>query len=254
MHKVELAYKQNQKLDLYHTEEPGRPLVICVHGGGFVSGGKDDKRCLQSAAFLTEAGFNCASVAYSLASDKNRFGQWPRNLFDVADAVMFLQDRSNGSHYDARNFAFLGFSAGCCLSNLYMQGEKALFEELGHEVKWYRPKALVGFYGPYDFTTRQAERRSSDPHINLLHSPRYWLDRRSDTPPPVLHIQGDQDEIVYPDQHDRFRSDCRARNYPFEEIVARGFGHSFSPRDTNSQGDLLDSRLEIKRFLLQHLQ
>jgi len=252
--KEELAYSQKQKLDLYCTEKPGMPLIVCIHGGGFFSGGKDDDRCLQTAALLTEAGFNCASIAYSLANGDDRFSQWPRNLFDVADAVQFLQEYAADSHYDARRFAFIGFSAGCCLSNLYMQGGEAMFKQLNYETRWFRPRALVGFYGPYDFSIRQAERRSEDAEINRLHSPRYWLNKRTDQPPPALHIQGDEDQTVLPDQHEGFRADCESRGYAFEEIVARGFGHTFAPRDTNNQGELLDTGPQIVNFLQRHLQ
>jgi acetyl esterase/lipase len=251
--KEELAYSPNQKLDLYSADQDKRPLVVCVHGGGFVSGSRDDKRCVQTAELLVDAGFNCASLSYSLAEPGNRFGMWPQNLFDVADAIEFLQAEASGFSYDARRFALVGFSAGCCLSNLYIQGGPYLFRQLEHPVTWYRPAALVGFYGPYDFTIRQPERRSEDPEINRLHSPRHWLKRRIDEPPPVLHIQGDEDRIVYPDQHELFRSDCEALGYPFEEVIAMGFGHSFAPRDDNGRGEQLDTGPDITRFLERHL-
>jgi acetyl esterase/lipase len=250
----DLSYNDAQRLDLYRVEQPGRPLVICVHGGGFVSGARDDYRCRQAAELLLNAGFNSASVSYALADETDRFARWPRNLFDVADAVDFLAVNGERFGYDASRFALLGFSAGCCLSNLYIQGGGAMLRQLGHEVTWHRPRALVGFYGPYDFTVRQPERRSADPEINRLHSPRHWLlNNRGRPPPPVLHIQGDEDEIVYPDQHRQFSEDCASRDFPFEGVIARGFGHSFAPRDTNAGGEELDTGPEIVRFLARYL-
>jgi acetyl esterase/lipase len=251
--KKDLAYNASQCLDLHLADEPGQPLVVCVHGGGFVSGARDDPRCLQAAEILTAAGFNCASIAYSLADPGDRFGQWPRNLFDVADAVAFLHDQAERHGYDVKRFAMLGFSAGCCLSNLYIQGGAAILRQLGHDVPTYRPRALVGFYGPYDFTIRQPERRSGDPEIDQFHSPRYWLRKNDREPSPVLHFQGDEDDIVYPDQHEAFRADCEARGYAFEGIIAGGFEHSFAPRDTNSRGEMLDTGPRIVRFLSRHL-
>jgi acetyl esterase/lipase len=254
MHLQDIDYNGTQRLDLHRTGAEGRPLVVCVHGGGFISGGRDDDRCTQAARLLLDAGFNCAAVSYALADATDRFAQWPRNLFDVADAVAFLAGNGERFGYDASRLAMLGFSAGCCLSNLYIQGGAAMLRQLGHVVAYHRPRALVGFYGPYDFTTRQRERRAALPEINRLHSPRYWLlNSRGAAPPPVLHIQGDADDIVRPNQHEQFRADCVARNYPFEELIAEGFGHSFAPRDTNARGERLDTGPRIVRFLERYL-
>lgn len=249
-----LAYNDTQSLDLYKVDEPGRPLVVCLHGGGFISGDKNDERCQQAATILIEAGFNCASISYSLATPENRFSMWPRNLFDVADAISYLHDQANVHGYDLHRFGMLGFSAGCCLSNLYIQGGRSLFHHFAYKTPDFRPSALVGFYGPYDFPSRQAERRSENPEINLYHSPSYWL-RKNTGPesPPVLHIQGDCDTVVYPDQHKAFQNDYDERSYNFKAIVAEGFGHSFTPRDTNAAGNTIDLQQEISDFFIRYL-
>ena len=249
-----LAYNNTQCLDLYLSGKPAQGIVICLHGGGFVSGGRDDERCRQASSLLREAGFNCASVSYSLASPPDRFAMWPQNLFDVADAINFLHQHAGTYDYEFERFGLLGFSAGCCLANLYMQGGEKLFQQFGYAGRIFRPAALVGFYGPYDFSIRQAERQSVDDDINRLHSPRHWLQtNEGNPPPPVLHIQGDRDSIVWPDQHEAFQSDCEERNYKFEGIIARGFEHSFAPRDTNSAGDSLDLGPDIVKFFSRHL-
>ena len=249
-----LAYNDTQFLDLYKTDEPARPLVVCLHGGGFISGDKSDERCQQATTILIEAGFNCASITYSLASPENRFSMWPRNLFDVADAISYLHDQASVHGYDFHHFGMLGFSAGCCLSNLYIQGGKSLFHHFGYKTPVFRPSALVGFYGPYDFPSRQAERRSENTEINLYHSPSYWLRQNTGPkPPPVLHIQGDCDTVVYPDQHEALQNDYNERACSFKAIVAEGFGHSFTPRATNSSGKTIDLQQEISDFFTRHL-
>lgn len=245
-----LQFSNTRNLDLYRVAGMDRPTVICVHGGGFVSGSKADNRCIQAAELLSQAGFNCASVSYSLAENSDRFSMWPKNLLDVAQAVAYLHERSDQLNISMQRFAFLGFSAGCCLSNLYMQGGEALFRELGFELPFYRPAALVGLYGPYDFSIRQPERRSSNESVNRLHSPRYWLKKNEGlAPPPVLHIHGDLDDIVFLNQHQAFESDCEEKDYPFRGIVARGFGHSFAIRDSDPSGNTLDLTPDIISFL-----
>ncbi len=243
---TDLAYNQSQRLDLHLAQQPGRPLVVCLHGGGFHAGSKDDKRCKQSADLLIKAGFNCASVSYSLATRDNRFAMWPRNLFDVADALTWLHDHAPEHGYRFDRFGMLGFSAGCCLSNLYIQGGSRLFSHFGYETPVYCPAALVGFYGPYDFPSRQAERRSSSAEIDRDHSPAYWLRQNTATcTPPVLHIQGDRDTVVQPQQHDAFQSDYLERGCDFREIIVEGFGHAFAPVDSNTAGKTIDLRSEI---------
>ena len=249
-----LAYNEKQCLDLYLVDQPDRPLVTCLHGGGFHSGGRDDERCRQSISLLVEAGFNCASISYSLATHDNRFSMWPRNLFDLADALVFLHERTDEHGYDFSRLGMLGFSAGCCLSNLYIQGGEALFGHFAYKTPLFSPAALVGFYGPYDFANRQAERRSDDPEINRYHSPSYWLrQNKRRLAPPVLHIQGDSDTIVYPEQHAAFQRDYVERGYEFKAILLEGLGHSFAPVDSNASGQTIDLRAEISEFLRQHL-
>ena len=252
---TDLAYNQTQYLDLYLVDQPGQPLVVCIHGGGFFSGSKDDERCRQSAALLTEAGFNCASMTYSLATRENRFSMWPRNLFDVADALVFLHRRSDEYDYEFSRLGLLGFSAGCCLSSLYIHGGKNIFNHFGYETPVFKPAALAGFYGPYDFSNRQPERRSHDPAINRFHSPRYWLRQNTVAGvPPVLHIQGDRDDVVYPDQHEAFQKDYEERGYDFKAVLVEGYGHSFAPVDSNVSGERIDLRPDIRDFFTRHLK
>lgn len=250
----ELAYNESHKLDLYPAERSGQPLVVCVHGGGFISGSRADDRCIQVAARVGSAGFNCASISYSLAPEGDRFACWPRNIFDIADALAFLHDQAGTFRYDFTRLGMVGFSAGCCLSNLYIHGGRRLLDHYGYAAAVHPVYALVGFYGPYDFTTRQKERRSTDPEINRLHSPAYWFRHHpAENPPPVLHIQGDCDEIVHPDQHEAFERDYLARGLSFDSLIMRGFGHSFAPSDGNPESPSLDPGARMMDFLQKKL-
>ena len=251
---MQLAYNDHRVLDLHLAGQPNRPLVLCIHGGGFVSGSRDDARCSQAVSILVTAGFNIASIEYTLARPDDRFGAWPRNLLDVADAMDWLQANAGTYGYLQDAIGMLGFSAGCCLGNLYIQGGRDLLDHFGYATPVYPVAALAGFYGPYDFSSRQADRKSTDDELNRLHSPAYWVARNPGRRrPPVLHVQGDRDEIVYPDQHSRFESDYRESGLSFEGIVAHGFGHSFAPRDRNASGEAIDLGPALVTFFERHL-
>jgi acetyl esterase/lipase len=249
-----IRYNEQQKLDLHLVDESGRPLVVCVHGGGFISGSRKDDRCLQAAELLIAAGFNCASIDYALAVPEDRFAQWPRNVMDVADAIAWLHERAGAYGYDFDRLGLFGFSAGCCLSNLYIQGGRRLYAHIGYPTPVFSTRALVGFYGPYDFPSRQAERRSLKTETNRDLSPSHWLRTGNHrAAPPVLHVQGDRDEIVYPAQHEMFRQDYEERGLTFVPHVVPGFGHAFAPRDCDAEGHSIDLGEEIIRFLNQCL-
>lgn len=250
----DIPYNQTQQLDLYPAEQPGQPLVVCIHGGGFVSGSRRDERCRQSAAIVQSAGYNLASIGYSLAPEGDRFACWPRNICDVADAIAFLHDHAERFAYDFARLGMIGFSAGCCLSNLYIHGGRRLLGHYGHRADVFPVSALVGFYGPFDFTIRQEERKSRNPEINRLHSPAYWMRQYpAEQAPPVLHFQGERDEIVFPDQHRAFQRDYRDRGFSFTPVILEGFGHSFAPRDFSEVGQPVDLGPRIVDFFKQNL-
>ncbi len=64
----------------------------------------------------------------------------------------------------------------------------------------------------------------------------------------MLHIQGDRDNVVYPEQHDAFQKDYEERGLDFRNIIVEGFGHAFAPVDSNAAGKTIDLRSEITDF------
>jgi acetyl esterase/lipase len=95
------------------------PLVIFVHGGGFNSGGKEDRAA--DAMSYASAGFVTASVNYRLTPNNTDDGA-TRTLAieqaadDVMNAVRFLKSKSSTYHIDASRIAIVGTSAGGALA------------------------------------------------------------------------------------------------------------------------------------------
>jgi acetyl esterase/lipase len=247
----------NQSLDLFLPEKSTAPapLVVFIHGGGFFSGDKSDQRSVDVCTLLTGEGFACASVNYSLAARDDKYSTWPGNLRDIAKAIAFLFLHEGEYGYSVARFGLMGCSAGSTLASLYSFGSSRLFEQVELNVEYFTPAALICMYGPFDFRTRPFERRPEDDFLARDLSASHWLElANAGECPPVLGVQGDRDKIVTVDQHEMYRLACERKGVAFESIVVPKFGHAFSPRAVNAEGDTIDLGPQIVSFLDQHLR
>lgn len=150
----DLAYasvSDAQKLDLYLPEGSGPfPLVMMVHGGGFMFGDKADGAGLTGVDQLLAAGYAVASINYRLSGE----AQYPAQIHDAKAAVRFL--RANAAQYnlDSDNFGAWGASAGGNLVALLgttcgvteLEGA-----DLGNADQSSCVQAVVDWFGPIDF-------------------------------------------------------------------------------------------------------
>ncbi len=243
-------------LDLYLPDPSASPapLVVFIHGGGFFMGDKTDSRGVDTGSLMTESGYACASINYTLAPREDKFAKWPRNICDVADALIFLSTRGDEYSFDFSRFAVMGCSAGGTLAALYAFGGDALFNHIAYSVQTFRPRALISMYGPFNFLTRPRDRRSGNEMRDRDISPAYWLELADNAMcPPAMHIQGDLDKLVRPAQHEEFREAYTKRGLTVELIRIPNFGHAFRLRDTNSRGEKIDLGPPVLRFLGQYL-
>ncbi len=152
---ADLAYatlSSAQKLDLYiPTSGSGPfPVVIMVHGGGFMMGDKADGAGLTGVDQLLAAGYAVASINYRLSSE----AIYPAQIFDAKAAVRFL--RANAAQYNLNpdQFGAWGASAGGSLVSLLgttcgvaeLEGA-----ELGNAEQSSCVQAVVDWFGPIDF-------------------------------------------------------------------------------------------------------
>ncbi len=147
-----------QKLDLYlpTTGSGSFPLVIMVHGGGFMAGDKADGGGLTGVDQLLAAGYAVASINYRLSGE----AQYPAQIFDAKAAVRFL--RANAAKYNLNpdKFGAWGASAGGNIVSLLGTTcgvAKLEGADLGNADQSSCVQAVVDWFGPIDFLKMQEQ-------------------------------------------------------------------------------------------------
>ena len=137
-----------QKLDLYLPEGDGPfPLILNVHGGGFMMGDKSNPPGTDE--FLAN-GYAVASVDYRLSGEALA----PAQIEDLKAAVRFLRANADKYKLNPDKFAGFGGSAGGSLVALLGTscGAAALEgADLGNADQSSCVQAVVDWFGPTDF-------------------------------------------------------------------------------------------------------
>jgi len=110
---VKYGPHERNVLDFWRAPGEGpRPLIVFIHGGGFVAG---DKRGV-SAPFLAQArqaGISFASINYRFVGNGVTF---PAPQHDGARAIQFLRSKAAEWNIDPKRIAAFGGSAGAGIS------------------------------------------------------------------------------------------------------------------------------------------
>lgn len=110
---VKYGPAERNVLDFYQAKsERPTPLVIYIHGGGFVGGNKN----VAPAVLKTylDAGISLAAIHYRFVDGKNVI--FPAPQHDGALALQFLRSKSREWNIDAKRVACFGGSAGAGIS------------------------------------------------------------------------------------------------------------------------------------------
>ena len=132
-----------QLLDLYlpGKESPDPlPVVVWVHGGGWLNGSKENAK---SASWLATRGFAVASINYRLSTE----ARWPAQIDDCRDAVRWLRANAEKYRLDRDHIGAFGSSAGGHLVALmgtrpYPGGEKDT-SRIQAVCDWFGPSELL---------------------------------------------------------------------------------------------------------------
>ncbi len=247
-------------LDLYR---PGRaegrpPLLVWVHGGGWVHGAKAP--C--PIAWLTSAGYAVASVEYRLTD----VAIFPAQIHDVEAAIRWLRANDRRLAIDARRIGVAGASAGGHLVSLLGTGagvaalEGTEGDALGTSD---RVQAVYDMFGPADIVDLGSKARPATPvalravsmllggdvssktELARLASPRTHVSKDD---APFLIVHGGKDPLVPLDESRRFDAALRAAGVESRLHVIEGAGHGGPGFRT---ADVLD---EMRAFFDRHVR
>lgn len=134
-----------QRLDVFHaTAATLRPVVIFVHGGGFVAGDKGGSEAPfynNVGAWAVRSGFVGVTMTYRLAPG----AAWPAGAADVAAAIQWLRENIARFGGDAARILLIGQSAGAAHAAGYLAGHG------GARPAVMAAALLSGFYEPDAF-------------------------------------------------------------------------------------------------------
>lgn len=138
-------------LDVYRKASAARaPVVIAVHGGGWVSG--DKLRFAPQSRALARAGFVVMDINYSLDPDLGP--GYPRQVEDVRAALRWTRQHAQAYGGDPRRIAVVGGSAGGYLAAM-------LGVTIG-EARDRGVQAVASLSGPMDFVTIASSIRAEE--------------------------------------------------------------------------------------------
>ncbi len=149
-------------LDVYRgrTNTTGRPVLLQIHGGGWVMGSKNEQ-ALPLMLELASHGWVCVTVNYRLSPHAT----FPEHLIDVKKALVWIRENIAGYGGDPAFVVVTGGSAGGHLAAMVALTQNDPTFQPGFEHEDTSVAGCVPFYGVYDFL----DRSGTWPHGGLEH-------------------------------------------------------------------------------------
>jgi acetyl esterase/lipase len=261
---VDYVGKNNprQTLDLLLPKDRStkkRPMVVFIHGGGWMSGKKEDG--LDIVRLLASTGdYATATINYRLTQEAG----WPAQIHDCKAAIRFLRGKADEYGIDPGKIGVMGASAGGHLVAMLgtSGGIAGLEGDLGSFAKQSsRVQCVVNFFGPANFLTFFGKEvaieklRRDNMAVRLLGkdadeikenaklaSPVTWITKDD---APFLTAHGTKDTLVPFAQAVELHGTLEKSGVESHLIAMEGAGHGFANPELNQR---------IKSFLDEHLR
>ncbi|GGG53714.1 hypothetical protein GCM10011414_24240 [Croceivirga lutea] len=246
-------------LDIYLPPNSSKkvPVVIFVHGGGWVVNDK-----YADMGYMRRTVRDIVSKGYALVSIDYRFATqaiFPAQIQDCNRAISFLVDNAETYGLDTSLMAVMGFSAGGHLAAMMGLSKNEDIQDffMPETTRDFSFKAIVNFYGPAELVLFPNAENPESPEALLLGatpvsrpdlaekaSPINYIDKDD---PPTLLIHGEKDDMVDP-RHSKLMSGWLSANGVKNELIivkdAPHFGKMF---------DVNEVRYRVIDFLSEYL-
>ena len=231
------------------------PAVIFVHGEGWRAGNRQQmNHFIEGVASL---GYIGATIEYRLVPA----ARFPAQVEDMKAAVRWLRANADRYRIRADRIGVVGFSAGGYLASMLgVTGPSDGLEGDGGNAQVSSAvQAVVSFFGPTDFSTRDWPSAletevivpflggsfADRPDVYARASPINYASGRA---PPFLFFHGTNDELVPVDQSRRLAGKLKHHGVPSRLVELQGEAHGFSDA-TNQKAmqqmlDFLDETLK----------
>lgn len=247
-------------LDIYlpPNAQEKTPLVIWIHGGGWLSNDKyaDMGYMKETISALMKEGYALASIDYRFSTQAT----FPAQMLDCNAAISFLYDHAVEYGLDRDRFALMGFSAGGHLASMVglSKNNKVSDFFIPKSSQKFRFRAVVDFYGPADLTLFPGAIDPKSPEGLLIGaapldrpdlakaaSPVSYVDEKD---PPFLIIHGEKDDLVSPRQSQLLHSWLKVKGVPSELIIVKDAPHF------GAMFDVEEIRSKVLNFLKESMQ
>ncbi len=199
---LDVVYKNvnstNTRMDIYYPSNPSNPVpvVINMHGGGWVSGFKEEQGGFN---MYFDRGFAVANVEYRLRGEALA----PAAVEDVRCAMHYLLNNAQTLNIDPNKIIFQGGSAGGHLALMggYLQNNRIYDNDCTQYPNPIKIMAVIDKYGPCDFSqlltyssliSWTGNRFTDQVFLNSI-SPIEYVNTNT---PPTYIIHGDLDPTI----------------------------------------------------------
>ncbi|GGW79660.1 alpha/beta hydrolase [Alteromonas halophila] len=215
------------------TSKKASPVILFIHGGGFVSGSKDTKN--QQLRNFSKRGYVAASAMYRLAP-KHKF---PSQIEDIQLAIRFLKANAVRYHLDPDKIIVAGSSAGGYLAVMAgVTGNSDAFSDHGlFSSQNSVVRAVIAQSPPIaDFTLptyqnslavqRLADPATTDIQKTLVNmTPATYLDPND---PPFFLSHGSKDPLVPVQMSREFVEELNSIKHDYVYYEVEGGTHSLT--------------------------